>query len=529
MDFRKIKLFITTIVYLKPIQIYYRVYYFLRNRIICNPKYVINIPSFDLIYWKNTLNTSNSYFKENNEFNFLNIKHVFSNNINWNFKLYGKLWTYNLNYFDFLNQNEINVNDGIILILDYIKKDSLLIQGKEPYPISIRGINWIKFLSENNIKNQEINIILYNHYKILFQNIEFHLLGNHLLENGFSLLFGAYYFQSNKFYKKSKKLLYSELNEQILSDGAHFELSPMYHQIILNRLLDCIFLIQNNSWINDQNLLIFLKNKAEKMLSYLNMITYDNGYVPMVNDSSLNIAPYSIDLFNYGKKLNLNYSLSKLSESGYRKVVKKKYELFIDIGNIGPKYQSGHSHADTFNFELVVNNKPIIVDRGTSTYENNITRNEERGTKSHNTVTVENKNQSDVWGAFRVGKRAKVTHIKFDENICIAKHDGYLKTKGFHKREFNYNENEIIIEDSFTKNNDCICEANFHFHNTVKILEINDNIIEISGGLILKFYSSNNLKINVTNYELAQGFNKTVKAKKISILFHQLLKTKISL
>jgi len=38
-----------------------------------------------------------------------------------------------------------------------------------------------------------------------------------------------------------------------------------------------------------------------------------------------------------------------------------------------------------------------------------------------------------------------------------------------------------------------------------------------------------NTDINVTNYELAQGFNKTVKAKKISILFHQLLKTKISL
>ena len=150
-------------------------------------------------------------------------------------------------------------------------------------------------------------------------------------------------------------------------------------------------------------------------------------------------------------------------------------------------------------------------------------------TKSHNTVTVENKNQSDVWGAFRVGKRAKVTHMKFDENICIAKHDGYLKIKGDHKREFNYNENEIIIEDSFTKNNDCICEANFHFHNTVKILEINDNMIKISGGLIFNFYSSNNLKINVTNYELAQGFNKTIKAKKISILFNQLLKTKISL
>lgn len=529
MDFRKIKLFITTIIYLKPIQIYYRVYYFLRNRILGNSKYVKNIFLFESIYWKNTLNTSNSYFQKNNEFNFLNIKHDFSNNINWNLKSYGKLWTYNLNYFDFLNQNKINVDNGIILILDYIKKDSLLIEGKEPYPISLRGINWIKFLSENDIKNLEINIILYNHYKILFQNLEFHLLGNHLLENGFSLLFGAYYFQNNKFYKKSKKLLYSQLNEQILSDGAHFELSPMYHQIILNRLLDCIFLIQNNSWINDQNLLIFLKNKAEKMLSYLNTITYGNGDIPMVNDSSFNIAPKSIDLFNYGKKLNLSYGLSNLSDSGYRKIIKKKYELFIDIGNIGPKYQSGHSHADTFNFELVFNNKPIIVDRGTSTYENNITRNEERGSKSHNTVTVENKNQSDVWGAFRVGKRAKVTHVKFDENICSAKHDGYLKTKGYHKREFTYCENEITIEDSFTENNHSICEANFHFHSTVKILEINDHMIKISGGLILTFYSSNNLKINVTNYELAQGFNKTVKAKKISIIFHQLLKTKISL
>ena len=324
MDFRKIKLFITTIIYLKPIQIYYRVYYFLRNRILGNSKYVKNISLFESIYWKNTLNTSNSYFQKNNEFNFLNIKHVFSNNINWNLKSYGKLWTYNLNYFDFLNQNKMNVDNGIILILDYIKKDSLLIEGKEPYPISLRGINWIKFLSENDIKNLEINIILYNHYKILFQNLEFHLLGNHLLENGFSLLFGAYYFQNNKFYKKSKKLLYSELNEQILSDGAHFELSPMYHQIILNRLLDCIFLIQNNSWINDQNLLIFLKNKAEKMLSYLNTITYGNGDIPMVNDSSFNIAPKSIDLFNYGKKLNLNYGLSNLSDSGYQKNYKEK-------------------------------------------------------------------------------------------------------------------------------------------------------------------------------------------------------------
>ena len=64
-------------------------------------------------------------------------------------------------------------------------------------------------------------------------NIEYHILGNHLLENGFSLFFGAYYFQDEKFYVKAKKILTDELDEQILEDGAHFELSSMYHQIML--------------------------------------------------------------------------------------------------------------------------------------------------------------------------------------------------------------------------------------------------------------------------------------------------------
>ena len=152
MGLRKIKLFVNTIKYLKPIQIYYRIYYFFGKRILGNPKYVKDIPLHNPIYWKNTLNTINSLSKEKNEFIFLNIRHNFSKSIDWNLNKYGKLWTYNLNYFDFLNQNKLNVDKGLDLILDYIKEDSSLIEGKEPYPISLRGINWIKFLSENNIK-----------------------------------------------------------------------------------------------------------------------------------------------------------------------------------------------------------------------------------------------------------------------------------------------------------------------------------------------------------------------------------------
>ena len=140
----------------------------------------------------------------------------------------------------------------------------------------MRAINWVKFLSKHQINNSLINITLYNHYIILFKNIEYHLLGNHLLENAFSLLFGAYYFKNEKLYNKSKRILKTQLKEQILEDGGHFELSPMYHQIMLFKVLDCIQLMEMNRWKND-DLLNLLKVSSSKMLSWLYNMTFNNG------------------------------------------------------------------------------------------------------------------------------------------------------------------------------------------------------------------------------------------------------------
>jgi len=181
-----------------------------------------------------SIDTYPSYLGER-EFIFLNCSKKFRGKVDWNYGKYGKLWTYNLNYFDFLNQG-FN-DDYIALIEEFIDNIEMVDAGMDPYPISLRGINWIKFLSIHNINNSKINDSLYGQYYILHDNIEYHLLGNHLLENAFSLLFGAYYFQDDLLYQTSKKILISELEEQILDDGGHFELSPMYHQIILFRVV----------------------------------------------------------------------------------------------------------------------------------------------------------------------------------------------------------------------------------------------------------------------------------------------------
>ena len=528
MDIHKIKLLLNTVKYLQPTQIYYRLYYFFRNRIFSGETRKKRLPEINSIKWESKINFSASYLPKTKTFTFLNISHDFSDHIDWNYKGYGKLWTYNLNYFDFLNQKEMSKEIGKCLIDNFIENDEVLKDGKEPYPISLRGINWVKFLSENNVKDYRIDNILYQNYYTLLKNLEYHLLGNHLLENAFSLLFGAYYFQDEKLYIKSKYLLISELNEQVLKDGAHFELSPMYHQIILSRLLDAIHLIKlNNKWKKD-NLLLFLEAKASLMVSWLRNVTYINGEIPMVNDATYDIAPQSNEIFSYAKELGINIQQIPLSDSGYRKIKFKNYELFIDVGNIGPDYQPGHAHSDTLSFELIKDGNPIFVDRGISTYEKNSKRQEERGTNSHNTVKIGDKDQTQVWGGFRVAKRAKIINLIEKPNLIEASHDGYLSNGYKHTRSFLWEEKYLIVRDKINKSTSNKAKAYFHLHSSVtKPLVNGNNVILESSGVYIEYERASNVYIE--SYELSKGFNKTTLANRIVVVFNQILETKISI
>jgi len=485
-------------------------------------------PDIKSIKWENKLNSSLCYSHKIKCFTFLNIPHDFLDKIDWNYEGYGKLWTYNLNYFDFLNQKEMSKEIGVSLINDYIENDKVLKDGKEAYPISLRGINWVKFLSENKVKDNRIDKILLQNYYTLLKNLEYHLLGNHLLENAFSLLFGAYYFQDGKLYSKSKKLLISELDEQILIDGAHFELSPMYHQIILSRLLDSIHLIKlNHEWKKD-DLLLFLEAKASLMISWLKNVTYSNGQIPMVNDATYDIAPQSNTLFLYAKNIGITHQKVPLSDSGYRKILTNNFELFIDVGNVGPDYQPGHAHSDTFNFELIKNGNPIFVDTGISTYEKNTIRQFERATHSHNTVKIGSNEQSQVWGGFRVANRAKIIHLIEKNNFIEASHNGYLSDGYIHKRSFLWDEKSIILNDKLNKPTNNNAKAYFHLHHKIKKPLIIQNKITLKSlGVCIEFGKSKS--ISIESYELSLGFNKTTLANRIVVGFDQILETKISI
>jgi hypothetical protein len=509
-------------------QLGYRIWYKIRNRIRRKgyERYVENASfpaSSRLSLYFPPVVSPDSYI--NNTFTFLNLSYTFESEIDWEFSRYGKLWTYNLNYFDFLLQKEMSKEVGVGLINDFISRAADIRTGMKPYPISLRGINWIKFLTRHGVSENNIDAALYAQYSLLLENIEYHLLGNHLLENGFALLFGAYYFEEREFYQKAKEILTEELNEQILNDGAHFELSPMYHQIMLFRLLDCLNLMVNNDWSNDGELNELLREKASLMLGWLNSITFENGDIPLFNDSANRIAPTTEELNAYAQKLHIAAVYHPLAGCGYRKFVKNRYEIIIDVGNIGPDYIPGHAHSDTFNFELHIDNRPFIVDTGISTYDANERRRIERSTKSHNTVEVDGTNQSDVWGGFRVAKRAKVIACQERDNRIEATHDGY-KSKGIlHKREFICTEKEIVINDFLQGGAGHTNIAYLHF-NPGGHVDLQDNIM-LCGKTAIECIGAK--KIALESYAYAPEFNKKIEAICAKIYFDTHLQTKFVL
>jgi uncharacterized heparinase superfamily protein len=313
-------------------------------------------------------------------------------------------------------------------------------------------------------------------------------------------------------YKKAKKILLKELEEQILNDGAHFELSPMYHQLMLFRVLDCINLIQNNNWKN-KDLLVFFEKKAAKMLGFLKKISYENGDIPHFNDSTNEVAPGSTKLFEYALRLNLLFENVDLKESGYRKIKRNKYECVVDVGAVGPDYIPGHAHADTLNFEMRINGEPFIVDTGISTYDNNEQRALERGTASHNTVNVFNKDSSEVWGGFRVGIRANVYNLIENGQDIQASHDGFKKIGIYHTRKWSFFENKLVIKDCLNKN--AKATSRLHFHPSVDKEDI------------LYIVKSDSYNYRIKEYRYSSGFNYLSIANVLELDFYKELNIKI--
>jgi len=523
-----------TLKYLKPIQFSNRI-----SRRFTKVKFTkpeVSLRETSKTNWQ-MFSVLSSCYEGNGQFKFLNVIDTVSD---WNDATKAKLWLYNLHYFDDLNQSEWQDRSEIhrSLINTWIEQNPNMVgNGWEPYTISLRSVNWIKWFLSGNEPKEEWLTSLSLQVQALEQQLEYHLLGNHLFANAKALLFAGCYLKgelADKWLKRGLAILNEEIPEQILADGGNFELTPMYHNTILADMLDLYQLSLVYPCKIPKATSQYWRKLIGLMLSWAEQMQHPDGDISFFNDSAMGIAPKLANLQRYAEVLEITIpttnkaKVTYLKESGYVVVQDNLNKLMIDVSKVGPDYIPGHAHADTLSFELSIDGYRVFVNSGTSVYGLGVERQRQRKTEAHNTVVVDGMDSSEVWSGFRVARRAYpskpvITESESDVSVECS-HDGYMRLLGkvTHIRKWQLEEGDLLIRDRLTGTYNH-AEAHYHLHSDVVVDEPNSDgpvILHLPNGAkyIVKAEGAD-IKVFETTWH--PGFGLSVANKKLVLNFKQ--------
>jgi len=414
-----------------------------------------------------------------------------------------KLWRYNQHYFDDLNAtNASDRSEWHLSLLEHwvSENEPGFGFGWDPYPTSLRIVNWVKWSYAGYLLPARCVQSLAVQVRFLMQRIEFHILGNHLFANAKALIFAGVFFsgeEAARWLREGLKIVGNQLPEQVLADGGNFERSPMYHAIFMEDLLDLINLAQAFPDAISEITVSHWREVAQSMLNWLNGMSHPDDEIAFFNDAAIGIAPSPVELKDYAARVGawadpLQPCTINFPDSGYVRLSSRHALALIDVAPVGPDYLPGHAHADTLSFELSLFGQRVFVNGGTSQYATDEVRELERSTAAHNTVVINGENSSEVWDGFRVARRAYPRDLVIKETTKLVSvscaHDGYRRLSGkpIHRRTWEFSDSALTIADQINGDFESAV-AYFHLHPDIGISANSDGswLLQLPKGQII--------------------------------------------
>ncbi len=391
-------------------------------------------------------------FDEGPSFEFANLRRPLASAADWSLADVPDLWGYHLHYFD--DAADPGASEPLVagLVSRWIAEHPAMAQpGWAPYPISRRAINWCKWALMGRAPVEGMAASLAQQMGVLEQTLELHLLGNHYFANAKALVFGGAMLDhphAGRWLKAGWDILRAEIPEQVLADGGHFERSPMYSAVILEDLLDLLNLARAYGLPEAGSLV----GPILRMLGFVGSLSHPDGEVAQFNDSALGMAATIGELRAYALRLGLEPPPVGGSawhrHSGFVRIESGDWCVFMDAGSVGPAYLPAHAHASTLAIEASLGGARLLVDPGVSTYAANADRAYERSSAAHNAPVRAGRNSSDVFGAFRVGRRARVVESSASSVEAYAAHDGYAEAGRVHRQVSFTQDGGLVVADS---------------------------------------------------------------------------------
>ena len=355
----------------------------------------------------------------------------FTAGIRWRDPNASPLWAFNLHYLGAVAELVFAGHTGVAqrVLASWVAsyQDRWDPVAWHPYPASLRLINLCVAAGYAGrfeaLGDQTLELVRI-HAAYLLRHLEYHLRGNHLLENACALLFAARFLRGSLAADcevMARRLFVVEVPEQILPDGAHFELSPMYHAIAMHRLLQAIALLGDDDPLVQGT----LAPAVVRMANFLVGVLCPDGDIPLLGDSSRGFAPHPSVLLDLARQLGVAATLqpadgiTSFGDCGLHVLRTPRLWAVFDAGPVCPPYLPGHGQADSLTVEVWCDGACVVGDPGIHDYTGP-ERAWGRSSRAHSTLSVDDADTSEVYGSFRVGGRAQIAAVSVEPHGVTA-------------------------------------------------------------------------------------------------------------
>ena len=451
-----------------------------------------------------------------------------------------KLWRFHLHYWDWAwaltSDPDWSAARNLFTVLWQSWQESVtagLGAAWLPYPAALRAWSFCglhrSLVAGSNLEGP-FRACLSAHAGFLRRNLESDVGGNHLIKDLKALAGLAVFFADEHLLGRALDRLDRQLAVQVLGDGGHYERAPAYHCQVLADLTDVADLLRATGRQPGPELLTAIR----RMHHWLSCVLSPDGQVPLLNDGYPVEAGFLAAL---RPGIAAAAPLLVLPDSGLVRGAVGHWHLLADVGAPCPDELPAHAHADTFGCLLHVDGVPLLVDTGTSTYAPGPVRDYERSTAAHNTVEVDGTNSTEVWGAFRAARRARVHNVvaQADQGVLRveAAHDGFRALPGrpWHRRRWSLTEAGLQVDDLILGSGTHTIVVRWHFApgSTLQLVPGGAAVTGPGGG---KFRISATANAPITlaaeSGPVTVGFQRTVEAPILTCTVHSALPQLIS-
>jgi len=302
------------------------------------------------------------------------------------------------------------------------------------------------------------------HGLFLRDNLELDLRGNHLFRDAVGLVFAEELVGG---VPDALACLERQVAEQILPDGCHVERAPFYHALCTQDLLEVCLLLGDRApgWLEDA---------LGRATGFLAAIALGDGEIPLLGDGWLGEVSTPAVLRASAEVVSPRPPAAPEGHGGLVPLHAGPWRAAVRAGRHALDEQMGHAHADLLSFDASCGVARVVTDTGTLLYDPGPERQRIRATAAHNTLRIDDEEQIEAWGSFRVGRRGRARVLARGRlgNLewVSASHNAYawLPGRPVHHRLIALGEAGILVLDAVLGSREHRFESFLHEHPQAK-------------------------------------------------------------